>query len=67
MLIDALSDPARKNREDDDRQLSGHGIVIVIGNYIVFHLFYEQGGTSACNRNPDDPRRNRFAPFRFLS
>jgi hypothetical protein len=30
-----------------------------------FHLFYEQGGTSACNRNPDDPRRNRFAPFRF--
>jgi hypothetical protein len=31
-----------------------------------FHLFYEQGGTSACNRNPDDPRRNRFAPFRFV-
>ena len=31
-----------------------------------FHLFYEQGGTSVCSRNPDDPRRNRFAPFRLL-
>ena len=35
MLVDALSDPARMDREDDDRQLSGHGIVIIIGNYVV--------------------------------
>jgi hypothetical protein len=39
LLIDALSDPARMNREDDDRQLSGHGIVIIIGDYVVSTCF----------------------------
>ena len=36
MLIGALSNPAREDWEDDDRQLSGHGIVIIVGDYFVF-------------------------------
>ena len=39
LLIDAQSGPARMNRVDDDRQLSGHGIVIIVGNYDVSTCF----------------------------
>ena len=39
LLVDAQSDPARMNRVDDDRQLSGHGIVIIIGDYVVSTCF----------------------------
>ena len=66
MLIDALSDPARMNREDDGRQLSGHGIVIVIGNYIVSTCFTSKVGPRHATATLTIPVETVSPPFVFV-
>ena len=63
MLVDALSDPARKNREDDDRQLSGHGIVIIVGDYVVSTCFTSKVGPRYAAATPTIPVETVSPPF----
>ena len=66
MLIDALSDPARMDREDDDRQLSGHGIVIIIGNYVVSTCFTSKVGPRHATATLTIPVETVSPPFVFV-
>jgi len=63
LLIDAQSGPARMNREDDDRQLSGHGIVIIIGDYVVSTCFASKVGPRHAAATPTIPVETVSPPF----
>ena len=63
LLVDALSGPARKNREDDGRQLSGHGIVIIIGDYVVSTCFTSKVGPRYAAATPTIPVETISPPF----
>jgi hypothetical protein len=43
--------------------LSGQGVVVVIGDYLLPYLFYEGIGTSVCHLDLNRPRRSLFAPM----
>ena len=66
MLVDALSDPARKNREDDGRQLSGHGIVIIVGDYVVSTCFTSKVGPRHAAATPTIPVETVSPPFDMI-
>jgi hypothetical protein len=57
---------ARQVRSFDERgyaSLGSQSECAVIRSYFFFHLFYEEGETSACNLSRARPRRSRFAPM----
>ena len=63
MLVGALSNPARKDWEDDDRQLSGHGIVIIVGDYVVSTCFTSKVGPRYAAATPTIPVETVSPPF----